>query len=99
MADQTFMGVPRDTIDWSPQIDYAKCNGCMDCFDFCPHQVYKKTPDSPKPLIVENPLNCVVFCRACGKTCGLDAITFPDKGETTRHIKAIRKAEKEDPSI
>jgi ferredoxin len=36
----------------------------------------------------------VVFCRACAKTCGPDAITFPDKTETTKMIKAIRKAEK-----
>ena len=45
-------------------------------------------------LKVKNPNNCVVFCRACAKTCGPDAITFPDKTETTKMIKAIRKAEK-----
>ena len=44
-----------------------------------------------KKLVVKNPNNCVVFCRACGKTCGLDAISFPDKAEVTRKIKELRK--------
>jgi NAD-dependent dihydropyrimidine dehydrogenase PreA subunit len=67
----------------------------MDCVEFCPHQVFEiREAESPK-LIVKNPQNCVVFCRACAKTCGPDAITFPDKGETTKMIKATRKAEKE----
>jgi NAD-dependent dihydropyrimidine dehydrogenase PreA subunit len=50
--------------------------------------------DQTPKLIVKNPNNCVVFCRACSKTCGLDALSFPDKTETTKKIKATRKAEK-----
>ena len=34
--------------------------------------------------------NCVVFCRACAKTCALDALTFPDKKEITQLIKKLR---------
>ena len=91
MSEDTFMGVPRNTIDWSPTIDYDKCNYCMECVKFCPHQVYEVRETEEKKLIVKNPDNCVVFCRACGKTCGLDAITFPDKGATTKKIKETRK--------
>jgi len=91
MSEETFMGVPRDRIDWSPRIDYAKCNYCLECAKFCPHNVYEVRADEEIKLVVKNPLNCVVFCRACGKTCGPDAISFPDKGETTRLIKEIRK--------
>ena len=91
MSDTTFMGVERKRIDWSPRIDYSKCNDCMDCFDFCPHQVFEKHENGVHKLVVKNPDNCVVFCRACGKTCGLDAISFPDKPATTKLIKAIRK--------
>lgn len=91
MSEDTFMGVPRNTIDWSPILDYGKCNYCMECVKFCPHQVYEVRETEEKKLIVKNPDNCVVFCRACGKTCGVDAITFPDKGETTKKIKATRK--------
>jgi NAD-dependent dihydropyrimidine dehydrogenase PreA subunit len=85
------MGAPRDKIDWSPRIDFEKCDYCMDCVEFCPHDVFEVNQEAEQKLIVKNPHNCVVFCRACSKTCGPDAIDFPDKGETTRHIKEIRK--------
>ncbi len=89
----TFMGVDREKIDWCPRIDYSTCNDCMECVKFCPHQVFEVNESATPKLIVKNPHNCVVFCRACGKTCGPDSITFPDKGETTVHIKKIRKEE------
>lgn len=91
MAEETFMGVPRSAIDWSPHIDYSRCNYCMECVKFCPHNVYEVRENEARKFIVKNPDNCVVFCRACGKTCGLDAISFPDKGEVTRKIKEMRK--------
>ncbi|KYH35278.1 ferredoxin [Clostridium tepidiprofundi DSM 19306] len=91
MSEETFMGVPRDTIDWSPRIDYDKCNYCMECVKFCPHNVYGIVENEDKKLIIKNPNNCVVFCRACGKACGLDAITFPNKAEVTKKIKQTRK--------
>lgn len=91
MSEDTFMGVPRNTIDWSPRIDFEKCNYCMDCVDFCPHNVYEVIEGSDKKLRVKNPDNCVVFCRACGKACGLDAISFPNKPDVTKKIKQTRK--------
>jgi NAD-dependent dihydropyrimidine dehydrogenase PreA subunit len=91
MSEETFMGVPRSKIDWSPRIDYDKCNYCMECVKFCPHQVFEVREDGEKKLVVKNPDNCVVFCRACGKTCGVDALSFPDKGEITKNIKENRK--------
>ncbi len=95
MGENTFMGVPRDKIDWSPRIDYNKCDYCMECVDFCPHNVFEVRENEEKKLIVKNPNNCVVFCRACGKTCGPDALSFPNKSETTKAIKVIRKEMKE----
>lgn len=83
------MGVRRELIDWAPAIDYAKCDFCMECDEFCPHRVFERREGEVK-LVVANPSNCVVFCRACAKTCGPDAITFPDKAETVKAIKAIR---------
>ena len=93
MPEDTFMGVKREKIDWSPTIDYSKCDFCMECDKFCPHQVFER-PDDPK-LVVANPHNCVVFCRACAKTCGPDAISFPSKPETIAAIKRIREEEGE----
>ena len=91
MSEATFMGVPREKIDWSPRINYDICNNCMECVKFCPHDVFAVEETDGKKFIVKNPNNCVVFCRACGKACGLDAISFPKKSETTAAIKAIRK--------
>jgi NAD-dependent dihydropyrimidine dehydrogenase PreA subunit len=91
MSETTFMGVKRDKIPWYPVIDYAKCDFCMECDKFCPHQVFKRQENSPQKLVVENPNNCVVFCRACAKACPLDCIAFPDKKEISDLIKTIRK--------
>jgi len=91
MSASTFMGVPRNKIDWSPRLDYEKCNYCMECVKFCPHQVFEVREGDERKLIVRNPDNCVVFCRACARTCGLDALSFPNKIETTEKIKNIRK--------
>jgi NAD-dependent dihydropyrimidine dehydrogenase PreA subunit len=88
MSEITFMGVPRSKIDWCPRLDYSKCNNCMDCAEFCPHDVFEIRENK---LIVKNPNNCVVFCRACALSCELDAITFPEKNITTASIKQIRK--------
>ena len=90
MSDDTFMGVPREKISWLPTIDYAKCDFCMECDKFCPHRVYERREGELK-LVVANPTNCVVFCRACAKACPLDAISFPDKQEVIALIKRLRE--------
>jgi NAD-dependent dihydropyrimidine dehydrogenase PreA subunit len=92
MADTTFMGVAREKIAWFPTIDYGKCTFCMECDEFCPHRVFMRQ-DGDRKLVVANPTNCVVFCRACSKTCGPDAISFPGKPETIAMIKQIRERE------
>jgi NAD-dependent dihydropyrimidine dehydrogenase PreA subunit len=92
MTEKTFMGAPRDKISWAPVIDYSKCDFCMECDEFCPHRVFERRGGDPK-LVVANPTNCVVFCRACAKLCGPDAISFPDKSETIKLIKSLREAE------
>jgi NAD-dependent dihydropyrimidine dehydrogenase PreA subunit len=91
MSELTFMGVPREKIDWSPRIDFEKCDWCMECVKFCPHNVFETNAASEQKFIVKNPHNCVVFCRACANCCGPDAIDFPDKKATTKNIKEIRK--------
>lgn len=90
MAEDTFMGVKRGKIDWCPTIDYSKCNSCMECDEFCPHQVFEVREQEPR-LVVAHPQNCVVFCKVCAKTCPFDAISFPSKPETIAAIKKIRE--------
>ncbi len=91
MSETTFMGVERSLIDWKPVIDYMKCDYCMECVKFCPHQVFEVRENEEIKLIIKNPHNCVVFCRACSKLCGPDALSFPDKNMITQRIKEIRK--------
>jgi NAD-dependent dihydropyrimidine dehydrogenase PreA subunit len=93
MSETTFMGVHRSKIDWCPRIDYDKCDDeCMECVKFCPHGVFEVRVNEKPKLIVKNPDNCVVFCRACANACGLDALDFPNKAETAARIKLTRKA-------
>lgn len=92
MPDDTFMGVKREKIPWYPVIDYDKCDFCMECDTFCPHRVFEHR-DGPRKLVVAHPEHCVVFCRACAKTCGPDALSFPVKTEIVALIKKIRAEE------
>ena len=74
------------TSNWYPEIDYDKCIGCMQCYDFCPHKVFEKGPDN-KPRVV-HPEYCVEFCKGCGKICDQKAITFyDDKSKEEKHGK------------
>jgi NAD-dependent dihydropyrimidine dehydrogenase PreA subunit len=91
MSEDTFMGAPREKIDWCPTIDYDKCDFCMECDEFCPHRVFERHDDDERQLVVAHPKNCVVFCRACAKTCEPDALSFPDKKKTTASIKRLRE--------
>ena len=91
MSETTFMGVPREKIPWFPTIDYDKCNHCMECDKFCPHQVFERRGGDERKLIVAHPNNCVVFCRTCSKTCGPDAISFPEKPAIVALIRRIRE--------
>ena len=90
MSEESFMGVPRSKIPWFPTIDYAKCNFCMECDKFCPHRVFERR-DGDVKLVVAQPNNCVVFCRACAKTCGPDALSFPSKPAVVALIKRLRE--------
>jgi NAD-dependent dihydropyrimidine dehydrogenase PreA subunit len=64
----------------------------MECDTFCPHRVFERR-EGERKLVVDNPNNCVVFCRACSKTCGPEALSFPSKPEIIVRIKQIREQE------
>jgi len=95
MSENKFMGVPRDKIPWYPEIDYEKCNYCMDCVKVCPHNVFECRESEEKKLVVANTENCVVFCKACAKVCGPDALSFPDNKQILNLIKKLQKEVKE----
>lgn len=92
MSEETYMGVPRREIPWSPIIDYEKCDLCdgdSQCLKFCPHGVFGVEGELKK-LVVKNPDNCVVFCRSCRKVCAPDALNFPSKPKVLKIIKEKR---------
>ena len=80
--------IPREKIPWYPIIDFDKCIGCKECFNFCKNGVYEWDEENNRPII-KNPYNCVVGCSACGNLCNGGAIKFPTKKEL---MDAINKA-------
>lgn len=60
--------------NWYPVIDYDKCIGCLQCYNFCPHGVFEKGPDD-RPRVAY-PDNCVEFCKGCGRLCDQKAISY-----------------------
>jgi NAD-dependent dihydropyrimidine dehydrogenase PreA subunit len=88
----SFMGVPREQIDWYPTINPDKCNNCKDCAEFCAHDVYSIENDR---VVVKNPKNCVVFCQACLKMCPIEgAMQFQAKKDVLAQIKSIKQGMK-----
>ena len=69
-------GIDRKKINWFPTIDYDKCIGCGQCFDFCHNGVYQWDEEKNQPKVV-NPYNCVLGCSSCAKLCEQGAISFP----------------------
>ena len=59
---------------WFPVIDYARCNACGQCADFCLFGVYEKLDNK---VVVVNPKGCKNNCPACGRICPQTAIVFP----------------------
>ena len=59
--------------NWYPIIDADLCSNCNTCVAFCQKGVFEEEADHP---LVVNPVNCVEFCRGCGKICPEEAITF-----------------------
>jgi len=76
MANEKWLGIDRDEIEWFPTINYAKCTGCMACVKKCTHGVYAEKGGKPK---VVKPKNCVVGCTGCEPICPQNAISHPPK--------------------
>jgi len=84
-----YKGVPREKIPWYPRVDYDKCIGCRQCFEFCGNNVYEWDDENNHP-VVRNPNNCVINCVACAKICPQEAISFPSKEEIEELVKQLK---------
>lgn len=85
-----FGNIPREKIPWFPTIDFEKCVGCKECFNFCRNGVYEWDEENNKPKIVR-PYNCVVGCSACANLCNGEAIKFPTKRELIEIVNKVKE--------
>ncbi len=93
MTKETFKGIPRSQIPWSPKINYEKCVSCGKCVHFCHKKVFAfEENEGKKRTIVKKTDDCVVFCRGCEDICPEGAITHPSEGETRKIIEKLQKA-------
>jgi NAD-dependent dihydropyrimidine dehydrogenase PreA subunit len=53
-------------------IDFDKCEGCGECVDTCPGEVFEMQDDKP---VVINEEECME-CESCVEVCEQDAITL-----------------------
>ena len=60
---------------WYPVVDLDRCNGCLECVNFCLFGVFGLDPvDLPQ---IEQPDACRPGCPACARICPQGAIMFP----------------------
>jgi len=55
-----------------PAVDREKCNGCGNCADVCPGEVYEIQTDKSNPI---HPEDCIE-CWACVNQCQTESIRF-----------------------
>ena len=75
-----FGDLSREKIPWFPTIDFSKCVGCKECFNFCGNGVFEWDKKNNEPKIIKR-YNCVIGCSACANLCSGEAIKFPTKRE------------------
>ncbi|MEM2937470.1 MAG: ferredoxin family protein [Candidatus Bathyarchaeia archaeon] len=88
MIGKTYAGLPRKEIEWYPKIDYNLCTGCGVCMEFCPNHVFKKNGEK---VVVAQPYDCSVGCKACAQRCPVGAISFPTREELKQMLRTLRK--------
>ena len=73
----TWEGHPREQIPWFPTVSAALCNGCGQCLEVCPKDVFRRTGDGK--VAVQEPFLCIVGCCFCKSACDPGAILMPQK--------------------
>ena len=60
---------------WYPVLDYSRCVGCRQCYDFCLFGVYEVEDGR---VVATEPDRCKPGCPACARVCPEGAIMFPE---------------------
>jgi len=56
------------------QVDAAKCDGCEECVNLCPSEVFQMTDGKSDPYQAEDCANCLT----CVESCPQGAITVTE---------------------
>ena len=56
------------------KVDSIKCNGCSQCIEFCPVDVFEIKEGKPVPLAAQNCLGC----GTCEAVCKTEAIIITE---------------------
>lgn len=82
-------GYPREQIPWFPTVSSALCDGCGNCLEVCPKDVFML--DDEGKVIVADPFTCIVGCCFCKSACDPKAILMPTREmlDQYRHGKRL----------
>ena len=86
--EESYMGVPREEIQWFPKVDPGKCSGCSSCVEFCAQGVFFFAESKSH---VVRPFNCIVGRSSCRSFCPEQAISFPPHAELKESLKSLRE--------
>jgi NAD-dependent dihydropyrimidine dehydrogenase PreA subunit len=87
----TYTGLPRNEIDWFPQINQEKCQpkkcGFV-CVKYCPFGVFSIKENGF--VEVSKPYECNVGDESCKFQCPYGAISFPSREELKEMLRKVR---------
>jgi NAD-dependent dihydropyrimidine dehydrogenase PreA subunit len=59
---------------FNPTVDQEKCNGCGECVEICPVEVYELQDEKSVPVNAEE----CTGCESCIEVCEQDAISIEE---------------------
>ena len=59
---------------WNVNVDQDKCEGCEECVDVCPVEVFEMEDEKAVPVNADECLGC----ESCIEVCETDAITIEE---------------------
>jgi ferredoxin len=83
-------GYPREQIPWFPTVSEELCNGCGNCIEVCPKNVFEQLENGK--VIVMEPFLCIVGCCFCKSACDPHAILMPQREMLDQYRHGMRKS-------